>query len=284
MSLYTASLNSGSNGNCYYIGNENEAVLIDAGISCRETEKRLRRLNLDLKKVKGIFVTHEHSDHIMGVVKLSKKHSLPVYITPTTKRFGNLSIEENLCITFKPYETVAIGSLGITGFPKLHDAGDPHSFLISSPDTLYPDTSVTVGVFTDIGVPCENVIKHFRQCHAAFLEANYDEKMLDKGGYPIALKNRIRGGQGHLSNKQALQLFANYRPTHMSHLFLSHLSQHNNSPTLVQKLFDKQRGNTKIIIASRFRETEVYHIQHIEHVNQPVVARARFAYQLDLFR
>ena len=284
MSLFTASLNSGSNGNCYYIGNNNEAVLIDGGLSCRETEKRLKRLNLDIKKVKAVFITHEHADHIMGIVKLSKKHKLPVYITPATKRFGNLEIEEELVIPFRAYENISIGNLKVVGFPKLHDAGDPHSFVVSSPDGNHPDKSVTIGVFTDIGVPCDNVIRNFEQCHAAFLEANYDEDMLNKGGYPIALKNRIRGGHGHLSNAQALQLFTNYRPPHMSHLFLAHLSQHNNSPKLVQSLFDEHAGNTKIIVASRHRETEVYHIQHTEKVNEPVKSKTRFSHQLDLFR
>ena len=84
MSLFITSLNSGSNGNCYYIGNENEAVLIDSGISCRETEKRMKRLGLDMSFVKAIFVSHEHSDHITGIPALSKKFQLPVYITDTT--------------------------------------------------------------------------------------------------------------------------------------------------------------------------------------------------------
>jgi len=285
VSLFIASLNSGSNGNCYYIGNQNEAVLIDGGLSCRETEKRLKRLNLDIKKIKGIFISHEHADHIMGVVNLSKKHKLPVYITPATKQFGNLEIESDLVISFRGYEPVTIGDLSVTGFPKFHDASDPHSFLVSSPDANLPDKSVNVGVFTDIGVPCEHVIRHFEQCHAAFLEANYDEEMLDKGGYPIALKNRIRGGEGHLSNAQALQLFTSYRAVHMSHLFLSHLSQHNNSPKLVQSLFEAHAGNTKIIVASRQKETEVFTIQHLGPLNEKITSiSAKFSYQLDLFR
>ena len=84
MSLFISSLNSGSNGNCYYIGNQEEAVLIDAGISCRETEVRMSRLGLQMKRVKAIFISHEHSDHINGVHKLSKKHKLPVYISEDT--------------------------------------------------------------------------------------------------------------------------------------------------------------------------------------------------------
>src|SRR6187401_1072116 len=98
MSLFICSLNSGSNGNCYYIGNHDEAVLIDGGISCRETEKRLKRLELSIKKVKAIFVTHEHGDHIHGVPVLSRRHQIPVYITPGTLRFGNVDIKEHLIV------------------------------------------------------------------------------------------------------------------------------------------------------------------------------------------
>ncbi|MEJ0103534.1 MAG: hypothetical protein WDO19_13715 [Bacteroidota bacterium] len=117
-----------------------------------------------------------------------------------------------------------------------------------------------VGIFTDIGFACNDVIKHFRQCHAAFLESNYDEHMLMEGSYPPHLKNRIRDGHGHLSNIQALELFRNHRPGFMSHLLLSHLSHNNNSPELVHNLFNKYAGNTEIIIATRHKETEVYHI------------------------
>jgi len=253
MSLFITSLNSGSNGNCYYVGNDTEAVLVDAGISCREIEKRMKRLGLFIEKVKAVFVSHEHSDHIKGLPVLIKKYHLPVYITPMTMRRGGLNFEEILLRTFIAHEPVSIGELSITAFPKFHDACDPYSFVISS-------NNICVGVFTDIGIPCVHLKKYFQQCHAAFLEANYDEEMLEKGGYPIYLKNRIRGGKGHLSNKQALELFVMHKPDFMSHLLLSHLSKNNNSPELVQELFNAHAENVKIIVASRYQETEVFHI------------------------
>jgi len=253
MSLFIASLNSGSNGNCYYVGNAHEAVLIDAGISCRETERRMLRLGLSMHKIKAIFVSHEHSDHISGIPVLAKKYQLPVYITPPTLRSGGLIIDGQLVNSFLPFETIVIGALQITAFPKQHDASDPYSFTITCRD-------ITVGVFTDIGIACENLISHFSRCHAAFLEANYDDEMLDKGGYPYHLKRRIRGGNGHLSNKQAVELFTNHKPPFMSHLLLAHLSKNNNDPDLVQQLFDACAGGTNIIVASRYNETEVYHI------------------------
>ena len=126
----------------------------------------------------------------------------------------------------------------------------PHSFTITSGD-------IKVGVFTDIGSPCPNLIEHFSQCHVAFLEANYDEEMLEKGRYPYYLKKRIRGGNGHLSNSQALGVFVAHRAPFLSHLFLAHLSKDNNSPELVYNLFKSHAGQTKVIVASRFEETAV---------------------------
>ncbi|MFI5195918.1 MAG: MBL fold metallo-hydrolase [Chitinophagales bacterium] len=254
MSLFITSLNSGSNGNCYYIGNEREAVLIDAGISCRETEKRMRRVGLKMGMVKAVFISHEHGDHIRGAEGIAAKHKLPVYITAATLHHGRLRVNEQQIKTFKTFKPVRIGELSILAFPKLHDASDPHSFLITG-------NGVTIGVFTDIGAPCDNVVSHFKQCHAAFLEANYDDVMLESGSYPVYLKNRIRGDHGHLSNLQALELFTKHKPGFMSHLFLSHLSKDNNNPELALKLFKKVAGKTEIVIASRYNETDVYHIQ-----------------------
>lgn len=276
MSLFITSLNSGSNGNCYYIGNETEAVLIDAGISCTEIEKRMKRLGLSIHKVKAVFITHEHTDHIRGLKLLTKKYQFPVYITRPTLTYGRLRLEKHLITSFTAYEPVLIGNLAITAFPKVHDAADPYSFIVSC-------NEIKVGVFTDIGAPCNHVISHFKQCHAAFLEANYDETMLEQGTYSFLLKRRIRGGSGHLSNRQALELFTTYKPSFMSHLLLSHLSQNNNSPNLVQQLFNEYAGNVKMIVASRYEETAVYHIQNSIINNVPIqhhrVASSQLAFE-----
>jgi len=254
MSLFITSLNSGSNGNCYYVGNENEAVLIDAGISCREIEKRLLRLELSIGKIKAIFISHEHSDHIKGVAVLSRKHKLPVYITRATLKSGGLQLDEELVKEFTGYQNIMIGDLNIMAFPKFHDASDPHSFIVSG-------NGIKIGVLTDIGSICKHVIEAFKQCHAAFLETNYDEEMLEGGNYPFYLKRRIQSSHGHLSNDQALELFVNHRAPFLTHVLLSHLSRENNSPQLAQQLFDKHAGKTKVIVATRDYETAVFNIQ-----------------------
>jgi phosphoribosyl 1,2-cyclic phosphodiesterase len=276
MSLFIASINSGSNGNCYYVGNERDAILVDAGISCRETERRMKRLGLSMQKVRAIFISHEHSDHINGVMVLSKKYGLPVYITPGTLQNSGLLIDRLLVTSFTAYEDVQVGELTISAFPKFHDAAHPHSFIISCRD-------IKVGVFTDIGAACQHVIKAFAQCHAAFLEANYDEEMLEKGRYPYHLKRRIRGGHGHLSNKQALEVFINHRSASLSHLLLAHLSRDNNRPELVHELFSQHANGTEIIVASRFEESAVYHINGIPVGKQQPVEIHAGQMQFSLF-
>lgn len=247
MSLTITSLNSGSNGNCYYIGNRNEAVLVDAGISVRETEKRMSRLGLSPHLLKAIFVSHEHGDHITGVPGLSKKYRLPVYITKSTHEASRIPIEAELCRYFSAETPIRINAITVTPFVKAHDACDPHSFFIM-------DDHVNVGVFTDIGKVCDKTISHFRNCHAVFLEANYCEQMLENGRYPFHLKRRISGGNGHLSNRQALELFKKHRHAQLRYLILSHLSNNNNDPELVSKIFNEEKKSTRIVVASRFHE------------------------------
>ena len=234
----------------------------------------MKRLGLSMDKVKAIFVSHEHSDHIRGIPVLARKHRLPVYITPGTLHNARLDVSGVSIAHFQAYEAVQVGALSVTAFPKLHDALDPHSFMISC-------KGIKVGVLTDIGAPCDHVIQHFQECHAAFLEANYDEGLLERGSYPYYLKNRIRGGRGHLSNRQALSLFAAYKPSHMTHLLLSHLSKDNNCPDLVQELFMPHADGTEIIVASRFEETPVFCINGER--DHPLKAQSPVGKQISLF-
>ena len=254
MPLYISSINSGSNANCYYVGNNNEGILVDAGLSCRETEKRMGRLGIPMEKVKALFISHEHSDHITGLPAISRKYQLPVYITPGTLSGLQVPVEPELVRTFRHGDEIAVGDLSVKAFLKSHDAADPHSFLVSG-------EGVNVGVFTDLGYACKELLYHFKKCHAAFLESNYCETMLENGRYPEMLKKRIRGKKGHLSNDQALEIFVKHRPRHLTHLLLSHLSQNNNKPELVQSMFDAKAGQVEIIVASRYAESPIYTIE-----------------------
>ncbi len=253
MSLFFSSLNSGSNGNCYYVGNSSEAVLIDAGICCKQVEERLQRLNLSIQLIKGIIISHEHTDHIKGLEALAIKYQLPVYITPPTLKHSQARLPTHLVNYFKSGDEIMIGELKIITFSKCHDAVDPCSLVVES-------KQVRFGIFTDIGKPCDGLISHFKTCHGALLESNYDEVMLDAGHYPFFLKRRIRGGNGHLSNSQALDVFTTHRPAFMSHLFLAHLSQNNNCPDVVERLFKTNAKGVNIVVASRYKESDVVSI------------------------
>lgn len=245
MSVWVTSLNSGSNGNCYYIGNEQEAIFVDAGLSCRETEKRMRQLDLNIKKVKAIFISHEHGDHIKGVEVISHKYQIPVYITPKTLSHSRLArLNPILTVPFTTQESIRVGNLQVTAFSKHHDAADAHSFIITC-------NNITIGVFTDLGRVCDNLKHYYRQCHAAFLEANYDNDMLQKGRYPYHLKQRISNGLGHLSNDQAFELFDTCEAPQLSHLFLSHLSADNNHPDIALETFRRKPTKVSVSIASR---------------------------------
>jgi phosphoribosyl 1,2-cyclic phosphodiesterase len=278
MSLYISSLNSGSNANCYYVGNHTDAVLIDAGLSCRETERRMLKVGLEMEKVRAIFISHEHADHITGVAGLSKKYQLPVYITPTTLQHSNIPLEEDRVFSFSHNKTVRIGSLSVLPFRKHHDGVDPHSFTVSY-------HGAQVGVITDIGFACKQVIKHFGNCQAVFLESNYCDNMLQNGNYPYHLKKRISGDEGHLSNAQALELFQQYRSASLKLLILSHLSKNNNKPELVEELFRPHAGNTEIVVASRYEPSPVYFIEgNTISISPSIKGRpARNEKQLSLF-
>jgi len=272
MSLYIASINSGSNGNCYYVGNNNEAILVDVGINCKEIEKRLKRIDLDVKKIKAIFISHEHSDHIIGTAVFASKHNLPVYISAGTLSRSNFGLKRISTHQLHHEKEVMVGDLKILPFSKMHDAADPLSFSIFH-------NHLCVGVITDIGIACENVKKHFSTYDAAFLEANYDKDMLMNGRYPLHLKRRITSGKGHISNAEAHELFLNHRSEKLKYLILSHLSKENNTPDLVESLFNSTKHETRIVVASRYEESKVYHVgnTNVQQENIKVKASAQMS-------
>lgn len=235
---------SGSNGNCYYIGNGTDAVLIDVGVSRKQVLLRMAHKGLDKSKVRAIFISHEHSDHMRGVKVLSKVLDVPVYMTRNTfdkawnpNRPGNYSL-------FEPNAPVTIGSITVYPFLKKHDAVEPCSFRVEI-------NGKHIGVFTDIGEPCENLIAHFKLCNAMFLESNYDEDMLLNGLYPYYLKQRVASSYGHLSNSQAVDLLLEHASGSLSDVFLSHLSQENNTPELAYKAFSHLKHKHNIHLTSR---------------------------------
>jgi len=253
MSLNFASIASGSNGNCYYIANESDAIFIDAGISCRQTEQRMKRLGLEIENIKAIFISHEHSDHTYGATVLSKKYDIPVYISEPTFSMSKITLTDKRMMPIMANWPIQIGSLQVKAFTKMHDASDPMSFIVSNGDK-------TIGVLTDIGTVDPTLIENFALCQAAFLETNYDDEMLVQGRYPAFLKQRISGSHGHLSNLQAFELFQKHRHPELTHVIFSHISKDNNHPRKVIDLFSQDAVGIRMKVASRERESEVFGI------------------------
>ncbi len=244
---------SGSNGNCYYVGNENEAILVDVGIFTKKVLERMNDVGLDIAKVKAIFISHEHADHMRGVRVLSKKHNIPVYMTQATftgswnpNRPGSYQL-------FEPNVPVSIGDITIHPFIKKHDAAEPCSFRVEI-------EGKHVGVMTDIGAACDQVKTHLALCHAAFLESNYDEHMLKTGKYPYKLKERVLSDVGHLSNDQAAELAHEHTSEYMELLLLSHLSGENNTPKKAISAFNGLSEKFKIEVAHRNKPTRIYRL------------------------
>lgn len=273
MSLFYASLNSGSNGNCYYVGNAHEGILVDAGIPLREIEKRSRLLGIDLHAVKALFITHEHSDHIRGAYKLAKKYALPVYASAGTFHRSYFKLDELQHFLLEHENSISIGDLEILPFSKKHDAADPLSIVVNY-------QNLKAGIITDVGALCENLTKHFQTCHIAILESNYDEKMLLEGKYPYYLKQRIRSGVGHLSNTEALQLVEDYRNPDLKHVVLGHISKENNRPEIVEAVFSGLTKKIRIDLASRYEATALFEINSKLEVQTKLISSASIQMQL----
>ncbi len=251
--LEICAIASGSNGNCYYIGNEKDAILIDAGISAKQIILRMKERNLNPAKVKAVFVTHEHSDHMRGVRGVSKKLQVPIYLTAKTHSGAYKNLRPDYPKYFKPGEAIEIGEFTIHSFLKNHDASEPCSFRVQ-----YKEKNI--GVFTDIGEACDNVTLHLKKCDGLFLESNYDEKMLWEGRYPYFLKKRVASEVGHLSNDQAFELLDKHTNKNLQCVFLSHISKENNTPEIALERMDSLTSRFEVKVATRFEATKVYKI------------------------
>ena len=247
-----ASIASGSNGNCYYFSNDTDSVLVDAGVSCKQIVLRMANLGLDPSKLSGLFVSHEHSDHIRGIEVFTKNHEVPVYITEETFDAARLKINDRLVNFIEPKDKIKFGGITTEAFAKSHDAADPCSFMLSS-------DKKNVAVMTDIGKVCGNVVNFIKKADAAFLESNYDEDMLKTGRYPFFLKKRILADTGHMSNVDAGLLALEHATPRLKQVVLSHLSGNNNVPELALrtfKAFVKERRDLdmNVQVASRDKE------------------------------
>lgn len=249
--LEICAIASGSNGNCYYIGNERGSVLVDAGISCKQILLRMDERGLNPARIQAVFISHEHIDHIRGARVLAKKLHVPVYFSPKTFYAANRSLRPAYPRFFNPGESIVVDEFTIHSFLKKHDASEPCSFRIEHGGR-------NIGVFTDIGEPCENVTSHLGFCDAVFMESNYDDEMLQTGSYPFYLKQRISSSVGHLSNVQSFRLLQENAGSHLRCVFLSHLSAENNTPDLALNAHLPLAEKFEIRLTSRSSAADIF--------------------------
>jgi phosphoribosyl 1,2-cyclic phosphodiesterase len=249
---------SGSNGNCYYIGNHENAILVDAGVNCKQILSKMKLSGLSPSKLRGIFITHEHNDHVCGVRVLAKKLDIPVFMTKGTYQGLYLTNRPDAVRLIESDQSIDLCSFIIHPVLKNHDGKEPTSFRVEH-------QGINIGVFTDIGSPCDNVTAHLKVCDALFLESNYDEKMLWGGSYPPHLKERVASDVGHLSNLQAAELLEEHAAEHLKVVLLSHLSGENNTPEIAYQAVKHLEDRFQIIVTSRKQPSEV--ITVIKRVN-----------------
>jgi len=240
------SFGSGSSGNCYFIGNASNGLLIDAGIGVRSIRKCLKNLGLDFENIWGVFVTHDHADHIKAVGSIGEKYRVPIYTT----RQVHAGIQRSYCVTEKLYtskkyiekqESVQVGDFKVTAFAVSHDATDNVGYTVE-----YKGKRFTFA--TDLGFISDEVGAQLELADYIVLEANYDVQMLAQGPYPIHLQNRISADTGHLSNDQTgLYLAENYN-SKLQHIFLCHLSRENNLPDVAYTTIQNHLENKQIIV------------------------------------
>lgn len=224
------SIASGSSGNCIYVGSDATHLLIDAGISGKRTEEGLKELGLSGRDLDGILITHEHSDHISGLKVLARKYEIPLYATRGTidaiRKMKNAGdIDPELWVEVREDQRFTLKDLTINPLRISHDAAQPVAYRISY-------GSRRVAVCTDLGEYNDYTVECLKGLDAILLEANHDVNMLQVGPYPYALKQRILGKRGHLSNENSGRLLCRILHDGLKYISLGHLSQENNLPEL----------------------------------------------------
>ncbi|MHB9029436.1 MAG: MBL fold metallo-hydrolase [Candidatus Latescibacterota bacterium] len=222
-------LGSGSKGNCVYVEHRGAALLIDQGFSWRELAARMSLRGIDPSRIKAIFVSHEHNDHVAGVGIAARKLDVPVYATRGTfeGRKNIFNGDESLRI-IEGGVPLTLGSLEILPFTVSHDSNEPVQFSVNSGKRK-------LSIATDLGFVSTLVEYSLRDSNLVVLEANHDVEMLKRGSYPWALKQRILGRTGHLSNRNAAELLFNLSRQHPVKAVLAHLSEENNQPEIAEK-------------------------------------------------
>jgi phosphoribosyl 1,2-cyclic phosphodiesterase len=267
MGVSVSVLASGSRGNSAVVESSRARILVDAGISCRETFKRMKSVGLDPGSLSAILVSHEHCDHVYGLATLARRLNVPVFMTGATHHAwarsmrdeaGELPKLANLEI-FSAGRSFQIADITVTPFTIPHDAADPVGFTFGAEGTK-------IAIATDLGYMPASVCDHLRKCDVLMIESNHDLEMLRVGPYPWSVKQRVMSRVGHMSNESLAQFFAKDYDRGASYIVLAHLSEQNNHPEIARQAAENALGpqitllENRLMLAAQDAPTECIHL------------------------
>lgn len=252
------SLASGSKGNCLYLETGETRLLVDAGLSLRETTARLLQVGIQPETVHGVLVTHEHLDHIRSAGSFARRYRVPVLVSYATRQAAASYLNKAPLVEFETGYAFAFRDCLVDPFPVTHDCCDPVGFLVESHEGRF-------GSATDLGMITRLVRDKLQGCRAMNLEANHDPEMLLNGPYPWHLKQRIKSRHGHISNQESLELLHELAHDGLEALVMAHLSEVNNHPdkvaaTTASFLKDQNRCAPRIVIGDQYQAGPVLEI------------------------
>lgn len=247
------SLGSGSSGNCYYIANDSEAILVDAGVGIRRIKRHMKEYGISSSNIKGVLLTHDHADHVKAAGHISNEFGLPIYATKLVhnglqhNHHSQKKIATEKAIVIDKEVEFTLAGFHITAFVIPHDASENVGYIIR-----HGNNSFTI--MTDVGAPTDTVKHYIMQSNHLVIEANYDEEMLRHvGKYPKELQDRITSGTGHLSNIQTAKALVDSFHPDLHNVFLCHLSEENNHPELARKTIECHLRSFGIIAGKDFQ-------------------------------
>lgn len=255
----TSVLASGSKGNSILVRSRDSAILVDAGISMKRVFHALEQLKIPPKLIRGIIISHEHSDHTKGAGALSRKLKIPVFVSPDTyawcaHKIGDL---QSRLVYFEAGTPFEVGDILVNPFSSSHDAIDSSNFSFEHDDKK-------LGLAIDLGYPSKLTVHKLSGAHALILESNHDHDMLMEGPYDWALKMRVKSNKGHLSNEQAVGLISQILHPGLNTIILAHLSEINNHPELafqlMQNYLHSVRSDIRLMVASQDYHTPLIDI------------------------